>query len=377
MNPINPVQDALVLVVDDQPANLQALGTMLTRAGHEVMPATSGEQALARARVRKPDLVILDLLMPGMDGVAVCRELRKNPALAEVPVIFLTAATERGSLVSAFESGAVDYLTKPFLAEELLARVATHIKLKRAHDHLRQIARERDDVTAIVAHDLKNPLANIRFAAQMLRRPEVTAERRLRLAADIVACCDEAVGFIHRYLSHREQTERVREFHLAPVDLRELIERVVALQALAAETKSVRLVCSGPPLCALADAAVLRNVLQNLLSNAIRFAPSGSAVEVRLDDSRAGHARVYVSDAGPGIPESERRRLFQRFARLAQPGSIDDEADYSTGLGLAIAKGDIERMHGFLWFEPRPGGGSLFAFELPLAQVEQTSAARA
>jgi len=360
----DPSREPLVLVVDDLPANVQLLGQMLSHEGYEVMPATSGDQALARARARVPDLVLLDLLMPDMDGVEVCRQLRADPQLADVPVIFLTAATERDLLVRAFETGAVDYLTKPFVAEELLARVRTHVNLKRANDHLRLIAREREDVTAIVAHDLKNPIANIRFAALMLQRPGLSEERRASLVDDIIVCCDDALAFILRYLARRAETERLRTFTLEPVDLGALVARVLAAQAAAAEVRGIELRRDGPSLAVFADPAALRNVLQNLLSNAIRFAPTGSAVEVHLDDSRAGYARIYVLDRGPGVPESERQKLFQRFARISNRGEDDST---STGLGLAIAKSDVEQMNGFLWYEPRADGGSVFAFELPLA----------
>lgn len=361
-----PARESLVLVVDDQPGNVQLLGQILSGAGYEVMPATSGEQALARAQARRPDLVLLDMLMPGIDGFEVCRRLKLDAQLVEVPVVFLTAATEREFLVRAFELGAVDYITKPFVPEELLARVRTHINLKRAKEHLRLIAREREDVTAIVAHDLKNPISNIRFAAQMLRRPGLNAERQASLIDDIVSCCDEAIEFVQRFLQRRATIERVRSMELAAVALAPLIDRAIARQQAAAEARGVQVTRSGVDLSAQADAAALRNVLQNLLSNAIRYAPRDSLIEVHLDADRPGYARVFVMDRGPGIAETERTKLFQRFARIAQTSTDADET-LSTGLGLAIAKDDIEQMGGYLWFEPRPGGGSVFAFELLLA----------
>jgi two-component system sensor histidine kinase/response regulator len=364
-----PAREPLILIVDDQAPNIQLLGQMLSDAGYDVMPANSGEQAIARAQARRPDLVLLDMMMPGMDGFELCRRLKSDPALLEVPAIFLTAATEREFLVRAFELGAVDYITKPFVAEELLARVHTHVNLKRATEHLRLIVRERDDVTAIVAHDLKNPISNIRFAAQMLRRPGISAERHAGLVDDIVSCCDEAIEFVQRFLQRRATIERVRALESATVDLGQLVDRAIARQQAAAEARDVRVVRGGKPLAARGDPAALRNVLQNLISNAIRYAPRGTVIDVQLDSDRPGYARVFVMDRGPGIPASERTKLFQRFARIAQVDTDADES-LSTGLGLAIARDDIEQMGGYLWFEPRTGGGSVFAFELPLARVD-------
>jgi two-component system sensor histidine kinase/response regulator len=359
-----------ILIVDDQAANVMLLGQILTRAGYDIVPAGSGEQALQRARARKPILVLLDMIMPGMDGMEVCQQMRSEPGLADVPVIFLTAATERELLVRAFEAGAVDYITKPFVAEELLARVRTHISLKQAKDHLQRIAREREDVTAIVAHDLKHPIANVRFSAQMLQRSGLQPGRQTGLVDDIVSSCDEALEFIQRFLARRAEIERVRDMHLASTALGPLMDRAISRYASTAETRNVRLVRNGDDLDVKADAALLRNVVHNLLSNALRFAPEGSEIGIHIGPGRAGFARVGVIDAGPGIPEGERQKLFRRFVRINHSRGEDLRGDgnsNSTGLGLAIAKADIEEMNGFLWYEPRPEGGSVFAFELPLA----------
>jgi DNA-binding response OmpR family regulator len=126
----------LVMVVDDQNRNLQLIGEILDQAGYQVMPALNGEQAIARARLRQPDLVLLDMAMPGMDGVQTCRDLRALPGMVQLPILFVTAANDRASLIAAFAAGAVDYITKPFVVEELLVRVRTHMDLKHARDRL-------------------------------------------------------------------------------------------------------------------------------------------------------------------------------------------------------------------------------------------------
>ncbi|MCU7376392.1 HAMP domain-containing sensor histidine kinase [Paucibacter sp. O1-1] len=243
------------------------------------------------------------------------------------------------------------------------------MNLKRANDHLRRIVREREDVLAIVAHDLKNPISNVRFAAQMLRRASSTADRQVSLIEDIVSCCDEAIEFIQRFLQRRAEIERLRSVVLAPpVDLGQLVERAIARQAVAAGAKNLTLSRSGEdPGGAGGHCRVAQRDAEPALQRH-RYAPVGSEIETRIDADRPGHARVFVMDRGPGIPESERTKLFQRFVRIARTDSTVDDS-LSTGLGLAIAKGDIEQMGGYLWYEPRQGGGSVFAFELPLAQA--------
>ena len=356
---------ATVLVVDDQPTNIQMVGSQLAAVGFDVMPARSGAQALARMHARMPDLILLDLLMPGMDGFAVLAQLRGDPQLAAVPVIVLTALQDREQLVRAFNAGAVDYLTKPFVIEELLARVRTHIELKRARDHLARIAREQQELTQIVAHDLKSPLSNIQFSAQMLQRKrDLPPERQAGLLRTIADSADEALRFVQRYLSRWADGELRRRHDIEAVLLQQVIEELIARMADAAAASGVEFTFAATPdlPAVAADRIGVRNVLQNLLSNALRYG-GGSRVDVELSRGTMGHLRVCVADRGPGISVADQTRLFRRFARLA--GAV--EASDSTGLGLAIAKQETIQMGGQLWFEDRPGGGAMFALELPVA----------
>ena len=166
-----------VLVVDDQPANLRTLTVLLSRVGYEVATVANGDDALAQAQARTPDLILLDMMMPGRDGFAVLAEIRQRPALQDVPVVFLTAAQDRELLLRAFDGGAVDYVTKPFIPEELLARVHAHVGLKLARDRLERVARERQELVNLVAHDLKNPLTGVLFASEILLQDGCRPER--------------------------------------------------------------------------------------------------------------------------------------------------------------------------------------------------------
>ncbi len=173
--PGSPTVPARVLVVDDITRNLQVVGTLLRHAGYEVMPATSDAEALEGAQEQVPDLILLDLMMPDMDGLEVCRRLKADPVLKAIPVIFLTASNEMEHLVNGFEVGAVDYITKPFNAPELLARVRTHLELKRARGtivryglELSRLNEEKNEFMGIAAHDLRNPLSAIKGYTEMM-----------------------------------------------------------------------------------------------------------------------------------------------------------------------------------------------------------------
>jgi two-component system sensor histidine kinase/response regulator len=159
---------ARILVVDDQPANLRVVGMLLSRQGYQVVTADSGPKALEICETDPPDLVLLDMMMPGMDGFQVLEEMRAGAAPPSVPVVFVTAAQDRDLLLRAFDAGAVDYVTKPFLPEELLARVSAHVGLKLTRDRLERVAREREELVNLVAHDLKNPLSSVLFASEIL-----------------------------------------------------------------------------------------------------------------------------------------------------------------------------------------------------------------
>lgn len=358
----------LILVVDDQNTNVQLLGQTLDHAGYQVMPALDGEQAIARAGLRRPDLVLLDMVMPGMNGAETCRRLHELPGCAELPVIFVTGANDRGSLVTAFGAGAVDYITKPFVVEELLARVKTHLDLKLSRDRLAVMLREREDVTNIVAHDLKNPLHSIRFAAQLMRSSGQAEPDREELLDDIESCAEEALKFIQRFLARGAEGQRLRQFSAERFELAEVARSAMQLLRSYAQAHHIEIQVVGEAV-AHADPFMARNVIQGLLSNAIRHSPPNSEIRIDLGPSRPGYSRCLVMDRGPGIPPSEEGKLFQRFVRLAAARE-NASNEYSSGLGLAIAKHDVAQMGGHLWYEPRPGGGAVFGVELPQARLD-------
>ena len=169
-----------ILVVDDQSANIRVVSALLERHGYAVDTASNGKDALACAEASLPDLVLLDMMMPGMDGFELLQALQQMPGMRGVPSIFLTAAQDRDLLLRAFDAGAVDYVTKPFMPEELLARVQAHLNLKLTRDRLARVASERQELVNLVAHDLKNPLTSVLFASEMLNLPDCKPERAPR-----------------------------------------------------------------------------------------------------------------------------------------------------------------------------------------------------
>jgi len=356
-----------ILVVDDQPANLRVVSALLARHGYDVLTAASGEEALAVASAQRPDLLLLDMMMPGMDGFALLAEVKQQPELLRVPVVFLTAAHDRELLLRAFDAGAVDYVTKPFMPEELLARVNAHVGLKLTRDRLERVARERQELVNLVAHDLKNPLTSVLFASDILLSDAIREERVPRYLQMIQDSARDALGYIKRYLETQADSavrSRAAEAPIPRVTLREVTDWIAQRYGLQLEGRGLQLrVHAADADAAVAiDGLVLRQVAENLISNAMKYAP-GSDVELSLRCRAPGYWQLLVEDRGPGIPVPRQRELFQPFMRLTEQ---DPSAGaISNGLGLSLAKQILVAAGGQLWYEDRDGGGARFVIELP------------
>lgn len=361
-----------ILVVDDQSANVRVVSTLLARHGYEVIAAYSGTEALQCYREQRPDLILLDMMMPGMDGFDVLAALRASPEPLNVPVVFVTAAHDHDLLLRAFDAGAVDYVTKPFLPEELLARVNAHIGLKLTRDRLERVAREREELVNLVAHDLKNPLTSVLFASDVLRNNACKPERVPRYLQMIHESAKDALGYIRHYLER--QAGRVHRQERRACSLNTVIDWLVDRYEMQLEAHGITVeVTHAPAEAGVAiDERVLRQVAENLVTNAMKYAPGGPLLLAGRAGA-PGYWQLVVADRGPGIAPERQRELFRPFVRLHE-GAREDG---SSGLGLSLAKQIIQDGGGQLWYEPREGGGALFVIELPAASVPAETPAAA
>ena len=353
------------MVVDDVVQNLQVVGTMLRNEGYDVMPAGSGTQALERVRMRLPDLILLDLMMPEMDGLEVCRRLKVDPATRQIPIIFLTASNEMEHLVKGFEAGAVDYVTKPFNGAELLARVRTHLELKLARERLREMNDEKNEFMGIAAHDLRNPLSAIKGYAEMVMEDAQDLQHREleENGRRIQETAARMAEMVQNLLDANRIERGEMQLQLAPIDLATAVATVLETQRPRAVAKQQILNWQNDagPGPVLADATVLTQVIENLVSNAVKYSPPGRNIFVRLKKSPEG-VRFEVQDEGPGLSAEDQKKLFGKFARLsAKPTGGEN----STGLGLSIVKKMVEAMNGKVWCESEPGKGAAFIAEFP------------
>ena len=356
---------AMILVVDDIARNLQLLGSILTSKGFEVLFATSGESALERLDARAPDLILLDLMMPGMDGMEVCRRVKSSPKTMDIPIIILTAANDAENAAKALSQGAVDYIFKPFNTAELLARVRTHVALKRIRDELHRIIIQKNELLSGVAHDLKNPISSIRFSALMLRDEGLREpDPRAELVDSIIESCDNALEVIQLRLTRNARLLHLEHVNLAPVELLDSLAQVIQENLPAAYHKQLDLDLDFDDSVSHveADREALYRVLNNLISNAIKFSPAGRRILVKVSAANDREfVRLNVIDEGPGLSPEDIEHLYEPYRRLsAQPTG----GESSTGLGLSITHQLVTRMQGRIGCDSKHGAGATFWIEL-------------
>jgi two-component system sensor histidine kinase/response regulator len=358
---------ARILVVDDQVSIARLLIKILGPLGYEIVPVTSGKLALQTLKEREVDLILLDVLMPVMDGFKICQRIRLQPRLAEVPIIFLSAADDKTFIVRALEAGAVDYVTKPFNEAELTSRVRTHLALKQTRDRLRRLAEDKDELLGILAHDLKNHLGGMQMSAQLMHdRAVALADERLnRVSSNILDASNQMFSFVREFLANAA-ADRGIPLNLEGVSLSQAAAATIQRYSEAARRKSIKFhedFSPDAPLV-LADERALDQVVDNLVSNAVKFSPNGKSIWLSIGTVSGGFLECRVRDEGPGCDENDRAQMFARYRRLSARPTAGEP---STGLGLSIAKRHVDAMMGTLHVESEPGRGSTFVLRIPLA----------
>ena len=335
----------IVLIVDDTPKNIQIVGSILRKSIQcEFAFATNGKQALETLNGITPDLILLDVMMPEMDGYEVCSRLKADDKTKDIPVIFLTAKTETDDIVMGFEKGAVDYVTKPFNPAELLARVNTQLKLKERNDTITRINNEQKEMLHVLCHDLANPVGTAAGLLELAREQPETFEE---LAGDITVVLNNALQIISLVRKMRALAEGKMVVNLDPVNLSYALDKSMLILKARFEEKSVSLNVKIPEnLHVMAEGTSLINsVLNNILTNAVKFSYPGSSVDVTATELD-GKVILSVRDQGIGMPE----RLLDDIFNINKPTSRQGtNGESGTGFGMPLMKrfvnaygGDIE-----------------------------------
>jgi signal transduction histidine kinase len=393
-----PTKKWLILAIDDDSKILQLLENLLPEKGFNIITENNGKKALKSVLSNKPDLILLDVLMPGMDGYTVCKKLKIHPDLKDLPIIFLTSKTQTEDIVKGFESGGVDYVTKPFNISELLARVNTHLELKNSKDtilkqndelarlnsdltrlneelkqknkELEELIEKKNEFLGMAAHDLRTPLAAIIMRTELMQLQIENdkfnlvkgkgdldkiigmAQRMTRLISDLLSYSAIEIGKVKLDLK-KEKFIPILEEHV------EFFKRI-------ANEKNIHLDIHKNEkindIDVIIDKFRIIQVIENLLSNAIKYTFGGGKVVVSYEVKEMKFI-THIKDTGQGLNSSDLNYIFKSFRKLsAKPTG----GEPSTGLGLAIVKKIIDLHGGEIWVKSEKGKGSTFSFSLPL-----------
>ena len=364
--------DYKILIVDDVVSNVLLLKILLTNEKFQVCTANCGNMCIEQAKAEHPDLILLDVMMPDINGFETATILKQDPTLRDIPIIFLTALNNPSDLVRGFQVGASDFLTKPFNKEELVIRVMHQITVVAAKRLIEKQNRElqttisnRDKMYSVIAHDLRSPMASIRMVLNLV----VTAVSADTVGPELFELLDKAnreSEDVHELLDNllkwtKSQTGRLNVV-LQDLDLNDIVPGVVDIFEMIAQTKHITLKYSGTggPLIVRADNDMLKTVVRNFMSNAIKFSPENSTIEITMK-VEGDFAKISVRDHGVGIAADRIDTIFHKGETTYGTGGEE-----GSGLGLQLCQDFARKNGGDVMVESVEGEGSAFSVFVPL-----------
>ncbi len=371
----------LVLVVDDMPRNLQILSTILDNEGYDITFANNGRQAIEVANSASPDLILLDVMMPEMDGFEACKILKSTKKTKDIPIIFITGRSQSEDIIEGFKAGAVDYVTKPFNTIEMVSRIHNHLELKLSKDRiiesnlkleeyrkeLEQTINAKDKFFSIIAHDLRGPFSGFIGLSAMLMEDyeELGKEDVIDISSSLNNSAKQLYELLENLLEwSRSQMGKI-EYHAINLDLYELVVKINSLLEAKAKEKSIQLINEVKAnTYVFADSNMINTILRNIVSNALKFTEEGGQITINsvLKDNMQ---YVSVTDTGVGMSEDAMEKIFQIDSKYTTPGT---NAEKGTGLGLILCRELIERLGGTISVSSTLGKGTTFTFTLPVPE---------
>jgi signal transduction histidine kinase len=371
---------ATILVVDDDPRNVRLVESMLKPSGYVILQAYDGREALHRVETERPDLILLDVMMPELSGFELCTLLRARHETRLLPILMVTALNALEDKVRGLELGADDFLTKPINRTELLAKVRSILRVKRLQDQVEEHRREleaanrellltqrfKESMTQMVVHDLKNPLSGIMGNIQLvqMQHERMAAPRREELLQRSLDSARQMARMIQNILEVAKLEEQKMPLKREALDVRAIVAEQTAEIASLSARDGIRLeteVAAGlPPVDA--DRELLGRILGNLLSNAFKHTPSGGRITVSAGEEGDG-ILLSVRDTGEGIPEDLLPYIFEKF--VAGESENRRRQTYDSGLGLTFCRLAVECHGGRIAVASRPGEGTVVTVHLP------------
>ena len=368
---INPAEFKL-LVVDDVQTNVLLLKALLGKEGYGILVANNGQEALEVIRNENPDLILLDVMMPGMDGFEVAERLKSEEFRCEIPIIFLTALDDTQSIVNGFKLGVGDFISKPFRKEELMVRIKHQLSLVAArriieekNEELRKTIAGRDKMYSVIAHDLRSPMASMK----MLLNTIMMSVEKDKIDPDIFdmlemsnKTSEEVFSLLDNLLNWTKS--QLGKLTVIPqkLDISGLADGVVEVMNSVAEVKHIKLIRTDhESFFVYVDIEMIKSILRNLISNAVKFSNPDSEIKVGIK-AEDGKVIVSVTDSGKGIKKEDQHKLLKDSTHFTTYGTNSEEG---SGLGLLLCRDFARKNGGELWFESEENLGSVFSFSLP------------
>lgn len=365
--------DYKILIVDDVVSNVLLLKVLLKNEKFKTVTASDGLEAIQQAEKELPDLILLDVMMPQMDGFETAMHLKNNPTTAGIPIIFLTALNSTQDIVKGFQAGANDFITKPFNKEELLVRVNHQISLVAAKklilertEELRKTIVGRDKLYSVIAHDLRSPLASIKMVLNMMvlgLSEDVIGKEMYQMLQMVNHSTEDVFSLLDNLLKWTKS--QIGKLNVVYQDFRidEVVEGVLDIFSLVSKSKNIQLVNDSIDTVTVhADVDMVKTILRNLLSNALKFSYEGSQIIIG-SQVETDKIIVSVKDSGKGMSAEDKEKLLKTETHFSRYGTNNEEG---SGLGLLLCQDFAIKNGGDLWFESEEGKGSTFFFSLPL-----------
>lgn len=365
--------DYKILIVDDVVSNVLLLKVLLKNEKFKTVTASDGLEAIQQAEKELPDLILLDVMMPQMDGFETAMHLKNNPTTAGIPIIFLTALNSTQDIVKGFQAGTNDFITKPFNKEELLVRVNHQISLVAAKklilertEELRKTIVGRDKLYSVIAHDLRSPLASIKMVLNMMVlgvSEDVIGKEMYQMLQMVNHSTEDVFSLLDNLLKWTKS--QIGKLNVVYQDFRidEVVEGVLDIFSLVSKSKNIQLVNDSIDTVSVhADVDMVKTILRNLLSNALKFSYEGSQIIIG-SQVETDKVIVSVKDSGKGMSAEDKEKLLKTETHFSRYGTNNEEG---SGLGLLLCQDFAIKNGGDLWFESEEGKGSTFFFSIPL-----------
>lgn len=373
------ISDSKILIVDDQPANLSILFEYLTEFNAHIMLIQEPEEALKISESKCPDIILLDIIMPEMNGYDVCRKLKENEKTFHIPVIFMSGLSETEDIVKGFDAGGVDFIVKPLRKEEVLSRIATHLRICRTekelkkqslmlievNDTLKAINETKDKMLSIISHDIRTPIGNIvSFVDMILSDYDFYDMEKIRAYLDIIKF---SASSCYHLIDNLLKWAFIQKKQLKPnpriIDLKELTLEMISFFSNSADKKDIKLKSEiFKDIKVWADEEMIKTIIRNLISNAIKFTNKSGRIIINAA-VKEGFVEFSVSDNGVGIEDERLEKIFNKKDFTTTYGT---ENEKGSGLGLILCSDFIELNDGKIWVESEAGKGSNFIFTLPV-----------